>query len=377
MTFKAILKYYLIWQVLILAVVIIASGFLPVRESGTYLGGGVTEYHRDPLLNFRSNFDGVHFILIATHGYNFGQQAFFPLYPKLISWVFTYVRSPVLIGVVISSFSFFLALIFLVRLIEMDYPRQVSRWTVLLLLFFPTSFFFSSVYTEGLCLLWIVLSFYTARRGKWLLAGIFGALAAYTRLVGVFLFPALIIEYFWQSGMQNLTFGRILTRLLPLLLIPLSLGIYMFYLYKTTGDALAFYHVQTAFNQSRSLRIVLPYQVIWRYLKMITTVSTNDFLYLTIWLEFIVGIVFITLTVFSLFRQRLSYSVFSLFALFLPTLTGNFVSLPRYVLVCFPLFIVLGDFAAGFPRLRYLLFSLSGMAFFIYLSLFAFGYWVA
>jgi Gpi18-like mannosyltransferase len=377
MKIKTILKYLLIWQVLITAVVLLSANLLPLKVSAIFLGGGITEYLKDPLLNFRSNFDGVHYILIATHGYNYGQQAFFPLFPDLISFFFKYIRQPVLVGTMISLVSYFLALIVLVRLIALDYPSAVARWTVILLLFFPTSFFFGAVYTEGLFLLLVLLSFYSARKNYWLLAGIFGGLACYTRLVGLFLFPALLLELFWQADRQKLKFKNALTKALPLLLIPLSLLVYMYFLLKTTGDPLAFYHVQADFNQARSLHVVMPYQVFWRYVKMVLTVNPNDFSYLTIWLEFLTGIVFSVLAVIALFKMRLSYSVFSILAFFLPTFTGNFVSLPRYVLILFPLYILMAEFFAGHPRLRVAYLVVSGITFTLFLSMFARGYWVS
>jgi hypothetical protein len=377
MKFKTILKYVLIWQVFITAVVLLSAGILPLRKSDIFLGGGITAYLQNPLLNFRSNFDGVHYVLIATHGYNYGQQAFFPFYPDIISFFFKYVRSPILVGTLISLVSFLTALLVLYRLIRLDYPPETAKWTIFLLLAFPTSFFFGAVYTEGLFLLLVVLSFYCSRKNMWLLSAVFGALACYTRLVGLFLFPALLLELIWQSWENKIPVRKFITKAFPLLLIPLSLFGYMYFLFRTTGDPLAFYHVQTAFNQERSLHVVMPYQVFWRYLKMIATVSRNDFLYLTIWLEFATGVIFLILTVYSFFKQRLSYSVFSALAFFLPTFTGNFVSLPRYVLILFPVFILLADFLAQHRNLRVFYLLLSGTAFILFLSLFARGYWVA
>jgi Gpi18-like mannosyltransferase len=366
---KPLLKIYLFWQIFIILVVLFSSTLLPLRSSGIFLGGGITSYLKTPLVNFRSNFDGVHYILIAANGYNFGQQAFFPFYPAAIRFFTRFLHQPIVVASLISAVSFYIGLFFLIRLIRLDFSKGTAFWTIVCLLFFPTGFFFTIVYSEGLCFLFLILSFYFARKGNWLFSGIFGGLCAYTRLVGVFLFPALLIELWLQKAK--------LRNIIPLLLIPLGLFVYMYYLHRTTGDYLAFYHVQTLFNQSRSLKIILPYQVIWRYIKMVLTVSQNDFIYPVIWLEFIIGIIFMALSVWSFFRQRLSYAVFSASAFFLPTLTGNFTSLPRYVLMCFPVFIALGRYLYGHPKFRILYLLISATGFIIYLSLFARGYWVA
>ncbi len=369
MKFKTILKHFLIWQTLIIVIVTISVGTLPIRLSDSYLGGGITKFLKNPILNFRSNFDGVHYVLISTHGYNYGQQAFFPFYSSLIKSLNKYTKASILSGTLISSLAFVLALYFLTKLVKLDYPVHVSFWLVLILMYSPVSFFFTSVYTEGLFLLLTVLSFYCARKGHWLLAGIFGFFASYTRFIGIFLFPALAIELWEQK--------KPIAKAWPLLLIPLGLLTYMLYLNQTTGDPFAFYHLQKIFNQSRDTQITMPYQVIWRYIRMVATVNRADPLYITIWLEFITGLGFLVLSVVSLFKQRLSYAFFNFAAYLIPTLTGNFVSLPRYVLICFPVYIILAQYISDHPRFRKVYLAANFIFMTVYLSMFARGYWVA
>ncbi len=377
MKFKQLLKYFLFWQITIVVIFALSGFLLPLKKSDTYLGGGITKYLKNPLLNFRSNYDGVHYVLIATHGYNYGQQAFFPFYPSLIKRLQPTIKDPILAGTLISSVSFLIAMYFLSRLIRLDASPAVAKWTIISLLVFPTSFFFTSVYTEGLFFLLVILTFYSARKNRWLLAAIFGALASYTRLIGIFLLPALLVELWWQQNQNLIKPRQFAYKSLLLLIIPLGLLSYMWYLHRTTGDFLAFYNVQPLFLQARSLHITLPYQVMWRYIKMVLTVSRNDFIYLTIWLEFVTAIGFLVLSAISLFKQRPSYAVFSFLAFIVPTFTGNFVSLPRYVLVCFPAFILIGTLLAKNRKFRYLYLGLSVFLLVIFLSLFIRGYWVA
>lgn len=372
-----LLKYFLAWQVGIIFITAIAGYFIPLRKSDSYLGGGITHYLKRPLLNSRSNYDGVHYVLIATHGYNFGQQAFFPLYPTLIREFRKVFVDPIFSGVFISAISFFVGLVFLRRLVEIDHPKSVSKWTIIALLVFPTSFFFTSVYTEGLFFLLVVLSFYSARKSNWLLAGILGGLASYTRFVGIFIFPALLAELWSFSQSHSVPFKKMLVNVAFLCLIPIGLLVYMNYLKETTGDPFAFYHVQKLFNQSRSLTIIMPYQVYWRYFRMILTVSRQDPLYITIWLEFLSGILFSVLTLISLFKQRLSYAIFNLFAFAVPTFTGNLVSLPRYILISFPAFILLGQLLETRPYFRRSFLVLMVILNIVFLSMFVSGYWVA
>lgn len=364
-----ILKQFLLWQAFIVVVTLISPAFLPLRE--TYLGGGTQAYLEKPWLLSRANFDGLHYLSIARNGYGYAQQAFFPLYPRLISLF----KDMVPAAVLISSISFLIGLYVFHRLLALDHPSSVTRWIIICLLVFPTSFFFTAVYTEGLFFLLVVSAFYSARKGNWLAAGIFGALAASTRFIGIFLFPALLLE-FWQENSGQLK--RHLRRLIPLLLIPLSLLLYSNFLHRTTGDRLAFIHVQPLFGQGRSTKIVMLYQVFWRYVKMVATVNRSDPLYLTILLELTTGVIFLISSLVSLFRHRPSYSLFGLLAYLTPTLSGTFTSLPRYVLICFPSFIIMGEAVSKMhPKSRLYLGLFSLLLSAVVVSLFSRGYWVS
>lgn len=368
MSFLRLLKVFVLWQAVIIVVTIAAQySPLPLRE--TYLGSGTQGYVEKPWFYSRENFDGMHYTYIARRGYGYSQQAFFPLYPTIIRRIMPYLNNAVTVGILISLVSFFLGLYFFVKLILLDYSPNVAKWTILALLLFPTSFFFTSIYTEGLFFFLTIAAFYSARTRRWLWAGIFGALASYTRFIGIFLFPALLIEWYQQS--------KKIKNLIPLLLIPMGLVVYMNYLNKTAGDPLAFFHVQVNFAQLRSEKLILLYQVFWRYTKMLATVNRADPLYLTIVLEFVTGAAFLITTIYSFIKHRLSYAVFNFLAYIVPTLTGTFTSLPRYVLLCFPSFILIGELLSRSSLARKLILGAFALAFIIFLSLFARGYWVA
>lgn len=369
MSLKKVLLAALIWQVAIIVFSLISPSIWPLRIG--YLGQGFKTYLNAPLLYSRANFDGNHYLQIATHGYTFPQTAFFPAFPLVIRFL-SHFTSPLSSGLIVSQVSFLLSLIVLVKLVRLDHSSTVSRWTITSLLFFPVSFFFSFVYTESLFFLFVVLSFFFARKKSWFYAGIFGLLATLTRLVGIALFPALLYELLTNS--KRFRFREYSA----LLLIPLGLLIYMWFLYRTTGDALSFLHVQSLFNQGRSDHLVLIYQVIWRYVKMLFTVNMADPLYLTIVMEFFSSLLFIFLTFLSLFKQRFSYFIFSAVCIFLPPTTGSFTSMGRYGLVAFPLFILFGQLLSTSKKLpkTLILFSFS-ILFCLYLTMFVRGYWVA
>jgi len=398
---KFIFIIFLVWQIAISLVVFLGAKYFPATNAYLYAEREVVV--NPPWLWNRANFDGINYLDIAKKGYGIYQQAFFPLYPKLIAWLAPLFGGRNLVAAwTINLVCFYLALFFFYKLVALDFSEKVSKRTLLYLLIFPTAFFFAMVYTESLFFFLIIASFYFARNKvlpkagsyfartkKWWLAGIFGGLASATRLPGIFLFPALLVEWWQQKKMENGLAPRLgprgkwkmenlATSFLPILLVPLGLVYYMRYLAINFGDPLMFIHVQKFFGAGRGAdKIILLYQVFWRYLKMLITVDKLTLTYFVVVLEFLTGLGFLVLTIFTYFRRWYSYLVFMALAYIAPTLTGTFLSLPRFVLVLFPGFILLSLWAEKHRWLR-ILYPVIAIPLFIFcLILFTRGYWVA
>ena len=384
---------FIIWQIAISLVVFLGAKHFPTTNQYLYTEKQVIN---PPWLWSRANFDGIHYLDIARKGYGIYQQAFFPLYPKMITWLTPIFGGRNLVmGWTVSLLCFYLALFFFYKLIKLDFSEKITKRALVYLLLFPTAFFFSMVYTESLFFFLIIGSFYFARTKHWWLAGIFGALASATRLPGIFLFPALLIEWWQQKSVTSgqwpvvrkkpitnhpaLLAGRqSLITLIPLLLIPFGLIYYMRFLAINFGDSLMFIHVQKFFGAGRSAdRIILLYQVFWRYFKMLVTVEKNTLTYFVVVLEFLTGIGFLVLTIFTYFRRWYSYLVFMALAYTAPTLTGTFLSLPRFVLVLFPGFILLSLWAEKYRWVKIIYPFLTIPLLILCLLLFTRGFWIA
>lgn len=376
--FKIILLF-LSWRLFLFVVLIFAVHYVSLGSTDRFLGGGPFNYQIAPEIFSWANFDGEHYLSIAIFGYKEFEQAFFPVYPLLISFLakhfsydfFSLLLSSTLAGLLISSLSFIGALIILFKLISIDFPKKVAFATILVYLLFPTSFFFGSVYNESLFLLLSVSSFYFARKKKWVLASLFGFIASATRVFGFLLFPALIIEAYQQREK--------LSRVAWIILIPLGLVLYMAYQYLTVGDPLAFYNLQERIGEQHQKGIILLPQVYFRYLKILLSVNSAQPIYQTVILEFVVGILFFLLPVYGYFKKiRLSYLVYAMLGFLLPTIQGSFSSLPRYILILFPSFIIIGLWVTNLQKLIKLvvLFSL-GLMLLLETTLFLRGYWVA
>lgn len=409
---RYILKLFFLLQLILLFS--FALGNRLIKEREMFLGKGLGELREAPLLWSRANFDGFHYAKIARDGYQYLQQAFFPFYPATIRFFQKVFGSFIVAGLFVSNISFLLFLLTFWRLLkEEEIGEEVIKKTLLFLVLFPTSFYFVSLYTESLFLFLAVLSFYFARRRNFLAAGLVAGLASYTRLIGVLLFPALLVEYYQQESRRRMKerlkalkerivhlrrnhFVYLLSSRLPhfknLLFISLSfwgLVKYMVFLKRTQGDWFYFVRVQPGFGAQRTVdKIILLYQVFWRYLKMVFTVYPKQWLYFNVWFEFLIAVIFLGILLWAWFKRksygvRDSWLVFASGAYLLPTLTGTFSSLPRYVLACFPCFLVLPQIFAdlkkkgGFSRMEWVWLGISGVLLVITSMFFFRGYWVA
>lgn len=360
-----IVKVFTTWR-LFLFFIEILSGIIPLNRG--YLG---------PLP--WANFDGVHYLHIAENGYNTYQQAFFPLFPLMIKLLsFLIFRDYVSSGLFIVHLCFFLAIYLLYKLVKLDYNEKTAKWSVIFLIFFPTSFFFASIYTESFSLVLIMASFYFMRKSNFVLGSFFGGISSATRLVGIFLLPSILIE-FWQNVRKKVSDHNKFLFLITVSIILFSssgLALYIFYLWGVYQDPLLFVHSLPAFGVGRSGGgIILLPQVIFRYFKIFATVPFFTHDALVALLEFVLFFIFLFILVFNIKKIRLSYLIFSILAIMTPTFSGTLSSIPRYSLVIFPVFIILGNLKNNLLKFSLLIASL--ILLFILTSYFLRGYFIA
>jgi len=146
--------------------------------------------------------DSVWYLQIAAHGYgSLEPTAFFPLYPLLTRGLSLLTHSLQLAGIAISLASLLAGLLIVRRLAELELGPEAARATVDLMAFTPMAVFFSAVYTEALFLALSAGTFYAARRGRWGIAALLGALASATRLTGLLLVvPVLLLFFYGPRG---------------------------------------------------------------------------------------------------------------------------------------------------------------------------------
>ncbi|MCA9790427.1 MAG: hypothetical protein KC910_01475 [Candidatus Eremiobacteraeota bacterium] len=300
-----------------------------------YLPNLAPHHHPGPWYEMWSRLDSLHYLRIADQGYLpglGGTCAWFPGYPLLVrslSWCLP----PTLAGLMISNLALLGSMLVLWELFRERYERAVCRRVVALWLAFPSAFFLSAVYSESTFLLFSAGAFLAARRQKWALAGLLGALAATTRPTGLLLVLALYFEPRQHR-----------TQLLWLGLIPLPVLAFFWHLKQVVHDFFAYVHAQN-------------------WLAGLVGGWTN------FQLQHLVGVLLALLAAWLVWSAQLERSekVYAALSILLPLWQLLGASMVRYLVVVFPVFEAAGARLEGRP---YLLFA--GLLALLQLVMFAF-----
>ena len=378
---KKIILLFVIWRIFLFLPLIASERFLSPRIGYAYTSLTYFLEEGSRLSNFLlypfGNFDGVYYLLIAVKGYTVN-AGFFPLFPLLIHIaslpfgnILPFDPRQYFTATILVNLSFLLSLIIFYKLIKLDFKENIAVWSIVFLLIFPTSFFFAVIYSESLFLLLSLISFYFARKKKWFLAGIIGALLSATRLVGIAIFPAVLYEYFKNE--KNKSLGK----LASILLTPLGLISYSFYNFLKWGNPFYFIQAQGKFANNRTVdSIILLPQTLFRYIKILFSIKPNIYEWWVAFLE-LSFFVFVLSLLFVAWKKkiRISYLIFGILCFLIPASSGTFSALPRYILPIFPLFIALALIENKTFKIIYCAISLALL--FLFFMLFSKGFFIS
>jgi hypothetical protein len=261
----------------------------------------------------------------------------FPLYPWLVRFFAFVFQDSLVSAFIVSGLATVAAGLLLHRLVRADYPDSIARNSVWFLLIFPTAHFLHINYNESLFIALTVGCFLAARQERWSLAGILGALVCLTRLNGLVIIPALLVEMLLQYQADR----RLRREWLWIVIVPFGFGIYLLLNEYITGDAFTFIAVgKENFQKSFSMPwigIESVYNVMWSpeppHAQM---VGVQEFVFILLG-----GVC----TVASAFLLRPSYTVWMAGNWLLITSVGFLISVPRYTIVMFPIFILFARLA--------------------------------
>ena len=316
----------------------------------------------DFLFRALSQWDARWFLQISLHGYEEVPQAaaFFPVYPAVVHSLTWLTGSELVAGVLISLVAGGIAAWVLAQLARPLLGERGAHDVVLYFALYPAGFVFTSLYSEGLFIALAAGSFLAATRGRPLLAGVLGGLATGTRLMGLALLPALVL-LLWRGREP-----RSLARLAPLLLLPAAVGLYALYLDWAIGDAWAFTSAQADWNRNASLLGPLEglkdaAQSAGRGLRHLFDMPVGgpaNEQRVGLWnlshLALLVAALWLTWV--SWLRLGAAFGAYSaallVIALSAPAEGFPLVSLPRFLLADFPLFLALASLTLDRPRAR-------------------------
>jgi hypothetical protein len=417
---------------------ILAFGFGPIR--GAFNPPGLTRgFGRlgDLLAAPAARWDASWYLVIAHYGYRpdlgsvtSSRTAFFPLYPLVLKAISGLAVPPVLAGVALSLLAFAPALYGIHRLTTLELGAgpagaSVARLAVALTAFAPMAFFFTAVYSESLYLALSVGVFWCARQGRWAGAAALAALAGATRSTGIVLALPVLILYLYgprrdrppdlpaprlrqdhavhpRSPTTLAAFASLLRPryrlrrdILWLALIPVGIGLYLAYLALDGGSATMPFHAQQVWSR----HFAGPYLGVWdgaraafQGARQLLSGQSRHAYFLPVSGSPLVAaghntilFVFLTFACVALAgvlrRLPLAYGAYVLAALALPlsypVAAQPLMSLPRFLVVLFPLTMWLAAWLAPRPRVSRATLLASALLMSLFAAQFATWHWVA
>jgi hypothetical protein len=325
---------------------------------------------------------------IAAHGYNTSQRhgssiAFFPGYPFMLRAVQTVMRSWVYSGLTISFVTGAIAAVALARIISHEAQtafgadddvakktRTAVREGTLLWLFAPAAFFLAAGYTEAPFLAFAFPAWLYARRGRWLASGLLLAGASAIRINGVFELIAVGVLFLTQTKPRTV---RELLRGAPLLISLLPVLAYFSYLYARTGSWNAWHDAEVNGWNRHLTDPVHAFLNTWHYAFGGRVLMANN-----AWeyqLEIIAMVVGVVLLVWLLRKHRWAEATFVGLSVVTLGTSHNYLSVPRELLLWWPLWAILGVWTVRKPWIRTVYLCVSAPLMFTVAYLFLMGLW--
>ena len=330
-----------------------------------------------------ARWDSGWYINLAEAGYwepptRVGQEtnhAFFPLYPGLMRLIVrTTGIETSLAGNLVSAAALLVALLLFAAWTERNFGESRVVPAVLVLLLFPTSFFFAAVYTEALLLALSLAAVEAFARRRPVIGVIAGVLAGLTRISGLVLAPYLALVAFRARRDAGDSPGRAIREATLAAASPLAgFGLFCLYFWRRFSDPLLF--VTAQHNWSGQAKSILDGpSLIWRGVvedfqrgRLLGGSPART-------LEGVYLLVFLVLAAVLLRQRRHAEALFVFLTVAIVLSSGTFESAGRYVLPAFPAFALLAGLSSRRDLFRSLL-VLSATAQAVYVWAFVHWYW--
>lgn len=376
---KEILTIIIGSKITIFLIIFLAYNLLPFAKNYYYVSFIYPPNEKISLKSAFKTWDAQHYLFLSEQGYKPDNESnrFYPLFPMLIKFSTYFTRNSFLSGLLISNLFSLVGLYLFYKFVKDFFGgEKIAFSSLLLLLFFPTSFYFFLIYSESLFFLLAIAFFYFLFKKKYLIAGLFSFLIPLSRPVGVFIILPFLFYFIFKK--EKIKFQeRIRFNQQSFFLIFPILG-FLLYL------AIIYLSTSSPFSGFSAANLVVSRWDIFEALLpqgfFINFFSNN--LQIHGFTNSIIDRVFFIFFLFSLIliykKCDLTLFVYSLFMGSAP-LFGSFMSYSRYILLIFPIFIVLAmileEKKYNFLKIPFLFLSFSLQI--LFLIIHALNYWVA
>ena len=340
-----------------------------MQPKGDWYSRSRTEQNPSASIEALSQWDGGWYVAIARNGYFYDGSGespveYFPAYPCCMALLAKIVPSfsPHFCGLVLSHGFLLASFVLLLKRMDLKFPgwsRRVALDAILLLVLYPSSFWLRMVDAESMFLFLALLFFWALeKKWGWCKTALIAGLATATYPVGIALSVVFLVDLINHGKNRSLCclkiVGYAVLSLWGLLLFIAYLGLVF-------GEPFAFVKTVEFWNGER-LRSLLSFQPVWetfdlsvqyelgRVLRGVPAILHyqiwNALLFLVALLAIFVGVVKKWITCYEF--------AFAFLLLLIPYVTmgdvQHLAGQARFVLVIFPVFIVLGMLLSKLPK---------------------------
>ena len=332
-------------------------------------GAGIQVGSPTPFPELWNRWDALHFQSIAGPGYgsvNFETNyAFFPGFPMVMRMVALTGVSLTVAGLIVSLVAGLAAAIALGRLtIDVGGRPEmgVLAWALA-----PAAVYLAAPYSEALFCAFAFWAWVMVRRGAWVWASILAMLASCTRVNGLFLAVAVVVAFLTSRQRQ--------WSKAPALVLPFAgvLGVFAYY-HALTGSWSTWSQAmekgwgrRALMNPWDGFTTILDYATHWELAAPWVVQYRFD-----IFWTFTIAIVGVVL----LFKRWWGEATFALVTA-ASLATTSWGSVPRYALIIFPIWMLLGLWMSNSRVVRLLYVCVAGPLMIVSVAVFVNGYWVS
>ena len=325
--------------------------------------------------------DSAHYINIAENGYSGAIEngehiflVFYPLYPWMMRTLSLFLKDFRLCGILISTVCYGIGCLFFYRVTEEEFGEKAAEDALVLISVFPFGFFFGSIATESLFFAVAAAFFYYLRKHDWLKVSFCGFLACLTKVQGLLLAFAVLVELFysyegirllrtkkWKEFLRRIIFpGIICTSML------LGFCVYLLINWWVEGDPFRFmYYQSNHWNNS-----LCPLWETIKYVKDYAVNSWHTSVGMSMWVpELVLFFGYSGMIAWGIVRKLRPAYLTYLIVFFILTYSSTWLmSAGRYTLSALPVFMLAGDGISRHKRWRTAVIVISAMLMSIYMT---------